>query len=115
MTIISERLQHLRLTHGYTQTELARTMGVTRRAVYAWEHDKCPEIPHLIQLAQFYQVSTDYLLGRTEWGAPRHWRPYRILFACYSAVNHQSARRQPQRSIFLTAHLQVHLIGCIIW
>ena len=29
MTIISERLQHLRLTHGYTQTELARTMGVT--------------------------------------------------------------------------------------
>ena len=53
MTIISERLQHLRLTHGYTQTELARTMGVTRRAVYAWEHDKCPEIPRLIQLAQF--------------------------------------------------------------
>ena len=56
MTIISERLQHLRLTHGYTQTELARTMGVTRRAVYAWEHDKCPEIPHLIQLAQFSGV-----------------------------------------------------------
>ena len=27
MTIISERLQHLRLTHGYTQTELTRTMG----------------------------------------------------------------------------------------
>ena len=66
MTIISERLQHLRLTHGYTQTELARTMGVTRRAVYAWEHDKCPEISHLIQLAQFYQESTDYLLGLTE-------------------------------------------------
>ena len=60
MTIISERLQHLRLTHGYTQTELARTMGVTRRAVYAWEHDKCPEIPHLIQLAQFYQVCRSF-------------------------------------------------------
>ena len=41
-------------------------MCVTRRAVYAWEHDNCPEIPHLIQLAQFYQVSTDYLLGLTE-------------------------------------------------
>ena len=66
MTIISERLQYLRLTNGYTQTDLARTMGVTRRAVYAWEHDKCPEIPRLIQLAQFYQVSTDYLLGLTE-------------------------------------------------
>ena len=105
MTIISERLQHLRLTHGYSQTELARTMGVTRRAVYAWEHDKCPEIPHLIQLAQFYQVSTDYLLGLTEGEVPRHRMPYRRLFACDSAVSHQSARRQPQCSIFLTAHL----------
>ena len=66
MTIISERLQHLRLTHGYTQTELARTIGVTRRAVYAWEHDKCPEIPHLIQLAQFYQETTHYLMRQTE-------------------------------------------------
>ena len=66
MTIISERLQHLRLTHGYTQTELARTMGVTRRAVYAWDRDFCHALSHLIQLAQFYQVSTDYLLGLTE-------------------------------------------------
>ena len=66
MTMMSGRLQRLGLTHGYAQTELARTMGVSRRAVYAWEHDKCPEIPHLIQLAQFYQVSTDYLLGLTE-------------------------------------------------
>ena len=34
MTIISERLQHLRLTHGYTQTELARTMGVTLSLIH---------------------------------------------------------------------------------
>ena len=87
MTIISEHLQHLRLTHGYTQTELARTMGVTRRAVYAWEHDKCPEIPHLIQLAQFYQVSTDYLLGLAD--VPCRRRPYRILFACDNSQKDQ--------------------------
>lgn len=104
MTIISERLQHLRLTHGYTQTELARTMGVTRRAVYAWEHDKCPEIPHLIQLAQFYQVSTDYLLGADGVRCARHRRPYRRLFARYSAVIYKLARRQPERSIFLKTH-----------
>ena len=66
MTIISERLQYLRLTHGYTQTDLARTMGVSRRADYAWEHDKCPDITPLIQLAQFDQRSTDYLLGLTD-------------------------------------------------
>ena len=105
MTIISERLQHLRLTHGYTQTDLARTMGVTRRAVYAWEHDKCPEIPHLIQLAQFYQVSTDLSVRADRVRCPRHRTPYRRLFACYSAVIYKLARWQPQRSIFLTAHL----------
>lgn len=41
MTIISERLQHLRLTHGYTQTELARTMGVTA-GQSTHGSDKCP-------------------------------------------------------------------------
>ena len=63
MNVTSERLKKLRLSHGYTKSDIAREMGVSRRAVYAWEHDKCPEIPRLIHLAQFYQVSVDYLLG----------------------------------------------------
>lgn len=63
MNVTSYRLKNLRMSQGYTKTDVAREMGVTRRAVYAWEHDKCPEIPRLILLAQFYQVSVDYLLG----------------------------------------------------
>ena len=63
MSITSDRLKKLRMAQGYTKSDTAREMGVTRRAVYAWEHDKCPEIPRLILLAQFYQVSVDYLLG----------------------------------------------------
>ena len=66
MENLSSRLQQLRLSRGCSKTALAKAVGVSRRTVYAWEHDKCPEIPHLIQLAQFYQVSTDYLLGLTE-------------------------------------------------
>ena len=65
MENLSSRLQQLRLSRGCSKTALAKAVGVSRRTVYAWEHDKCPEIPHLIQLAQFYQVSTDYLLGLT--------------------------------------------------
>ena len=63
MNITSKRLKKLRLSQGYTKSDIAREMEVSRRAVYAWEHDKCPEIPRLIHLAQFYQVSVDYLLG----------------------------------------------------
>ena len=63
MNITSDRLKKLRMAQGYTKSDIAREIGVTRRAVYAWEHDKYPEIPHLIHLAQFYQVSVDYLLG----------------------------------------------------
>lgn len=66
MNVTSDRLRKLRMGHGYTQTGLAREMDVTRRAVYAWEHDKCPEVPRLILLAQLYQVSVDYLLGLTD-------------------------------------------------
>ena len=63
MNVTAERLKKLRLSQGYTKSDIAREMGVSRRAVYAWEHDKLPEIPRLIHLAQFYQVSVDYLLG----------------------------------------------------
>lgn len=63
MNVTSDRLKKLRMAQGYTKSDIAREMDVSRRAVYAWEHDKCPEIPHLIHLAQFYQVSVDYLLG----------------------------------------------------
>lgn len=63
MNITSDRLKKLRMAQGYTKSDIAKEMEVSRRAVYAWEHDKLPEIPRLIHLAQFYQVSIDYLLG----------------------------------------------------
>ena len=67
MNITSDRLKHLRISQGYTKSDIAREMGVTRRAVYSWEEaDKLPEIPRLIHLAKFYQTTTDYLLGLTD-------------------------------------------------
>ena len=67
MSITSDRLKKLRIAQGCTKSDIAREMGVSRRAVYAWEEaDKLPEIPRLIHLAKFYQVTTDYLLGLTD-------------------------------------------------
>lgn len=67
MNVTSDRLKKLRMSQGYTKSNIAREMSVTRRAVYAWEGtDKLPEISRIIRLAQFYQVSVDYLLGLTD-------------------------------------------------
>lgn len=65
MTIISERLQHLRLTHGYADRPCPN-YGCDPPGSLRMGARQMPRDPHLIQLAQFYQVSTDYLLGLTE-------------------------------------------------
>ena len=63
MNVTSDRLRKLRMLQGYTKRRYRQRDGRLPRAVYAWEHDKLPEIPRLMHLARFYQVSVDYLLG----------------------------------------------------
>ena len=53
--MIYERIKKLREKQGYTQTELAKMLGVTRSCVNAWTQ---------MELAQIFDMSTDYLLGR---------------------------------------------------
>ena len=59
-----ERIHDLRERSGMTQTDLAMRMGVTRSGVNAWEMGiSTPSTAYLIELAQLFHVSTDYLLG----------------------------------------------------
>lgn len=58
------RIKRLRVSRGMTQTELAREMSVTRSSVNAWEMGiSVPTAAKLVELALFFHVSTDYLLG----------------------------------------------------
>lgn len=51
---------------GLTQKEAAISLGVSVQAVSYWETgSRLPSIEKLIQMADLYHVSTDYLLGRT--------------------------------------------------
>lgn len=50
---------------GLTQKEAAISLGVSVQAVSYWENgSRLPSIEKLIQMADLYNVSTDYLLGR---------------------------------------------------
>jgi len=50
-----------------SQVELAEKLGVTKQSVSNWENDNIqPPIEMLVKIADFFSVSTDYLLGRDD-------------------------------------------------
>ena len=58
-------LQTLRKERNLTQEELAAELGVTAAAVSKWENGyTLPDILMLCALADYFQVTTDELLGR---------------------------------------------------
>ena len=65
---ISERLKDLRVEKKLNLEELAELTGISKSALGSYELDTPREMNHknLIALADFYDVSVDYLLGRTE-------------------------------------------------
>ncbi len=62
--MIYDKIKLLRERKGLTQAELARHLGVTRSGVNAWEMGiSIPSTQYIVELAQFFDVSADYLLG----------------------------------------------------
>lgn len=62
--MICERIKLLRESVGITQAELARKLGITRSSINAWEMGiSVPSTQYIVQLASFFHVSSDYLLG----------------------------------------------------
>lgn len=67
MTTLGTRLQELRKQKGLTQEQLAEKLNVTNQSVSKWEKDiNAPDISLLIELADLYETTVDYLLGRGE-------------------------------------------------
>jgi len=61
---IADKIKALRESRGITQAELARQLGVTRSGVNAWEMGlSVPSTQYVVDLALFFKVSTDFLLG----------------------------------------------------
>ncbi len=59
----SENIKQLRKSGGFTQEQLAEALGVTTGAVYKWENGLAmPEIKMLVELADFFEISVDFLL-----------------------------------------------------
>lgn len=62
--MFSELLKRLRAKAGVTQPQLAVALGVSKGNVGDWETGKSkPGFNALVAIAQFFNVSTDFLLG----------------------------------------------------
>lgn len=66
MDKLGERLKALRKEHRYTQEFLADYLNVTRPAIGNYEKGiNEPPLQTLVKLADLYQISLDWLAGRT--------------------------------------------------
>ena len=64
--MFGERLKSIRLYSGITQKEAANLFGITERAYQNYEINKSkPNVSLLISIAEYFDVSIDYLVGRT--------------------------------------------------
>ena len=67
----AERLKLLYFNSGETQEQAANRFGVSRQGFGNWLNGRTqPDYDALCKLAEYYNVSTDYLLGRTDVKTP---------------------------------------------
>ena len=67
MSIFSERLRGLRKQKGFTQKQVAETIGMKETVYQRYEHaTREPAYKQLIALADAFDVSIDYLVGRSD-------------------------------------------------
>lgn len=100
MSILSERLRELREDKQLTMSVLAQKIGVSDAAICKWEN--CisePKASNIKNLSDFFEVSSDYLLGlENEFGAKKYFPPQIVfentsieekqLLEYFKSVNH---------------------------
>lgn len=76
-----ERLSELRKDHGLTQKELAEILGVSENSISLYERNiNTPDDAMKLQIAQYFNVSLDYLLGATKKQLPLKRTGSKFLF-----------------------------------
>ena len=66
-SIFGKKLKELRIDKGLKQEELANALNVTQRKISYLETGKIePDLMCLGKIADYFEVSVDYLLGRKE-------------------------------------------------
>ena len=65
-TTTGKRIAKLREQKNVTQKELAEHLGISSPAVVAYEHDRSRPVRYLKEIADYFDVTVDYLLCKTD-------------------------------------------------
>lgn len=67
MKIFQQRLKEERNSLGLTQRDMALRLGITQPSYIRYENGTSePSLENLVKMADTFDVSVDYLLGRAE-------------------------------------------------
>lgn len=67
MHTLNEQLKLLRTAQNLTQKHVADHLGIKEVSYQRYEYgDRTPNLNQLIALANFYNISLDYLVGRSD-------------------------------------------------
>ncbi|MGT2895722.1 Cro/CI family transcriptional regulator [Streptococcus phage Javan174] len=66
MFITFERIKELCKKRGISINFLEEQLEISKNYVYSLKNKKFPSAEHMAKIADYFQVSTDYLLGRTD-------------------------------------------------
>ena len=64
--ILYERIKKLCNKQGITITKLESDLGFGNSSIKKWEKISSPSIDKIVKVASYFNVSTDYLLGRSD-------------------------------------------------
>lgn len=66
--MFGDNLSLLRKEKNMEQKALAKVLGVSQQTISRWENNVVePDIKSLIKIANYFDVTTDYLLGRVDY------------------------------------------------
>jgi len=86
--MFQSRLKQLREERKVSQTELAKALGVAQSTVGMWESGKNkPEYAFLNKIANYFNVSMDYLLGREDTDKKREPTQEEIKYALFNGAD----------------------------
>lgn len=67
MEKFENRLRRLRIERGYTQSDLARALGISRSSIGMYEKGyRSPDLEIIREIADLLQADLNYLIGRAD-------------------------------------------------
>ena len=65
---LSEKIKELRESQGLSLMKLAKILNVSDASIFNWENGVEPKASHICALANYFQITTDELLCRENYG-----------------------------------------------